>query len=243
MKQSNKLFLDILMGAVIPILILNNLTKPLGAPTAYVLAAMIPVAWVLIDLFFITRTFNFITSYSGLTAVMQGALAFWFVDGMLFALKDTAALLVTVLVFGGSILIGRPILQFFFRQVVTPTTPQQEEALRVLFAEKNIQRAFTWGTLIIVVQNIITSSINFVLNLQIVIAKFGTDEFNQQVAQVNTITRIAFPILAIIAFGLGLWMVYRAIYRELPSEDGKSQFESEFWTLMDIREQQKQQAG
>ncbi len=224
------------MGAVIPILILNNLTKPLGAPTAYVFAALVPVGWVLIDLFLITRTFNFITSYSGLTAVMQGALAFWFVDGMLFAFKDTAALLATVLVFGGSILIGKPILQFFFRQVVSPTTPAQEDALKQLITEPSIKRAFVLGTLIIVIQNIITSAVNFYLNLQIVLAKFGSDEFNQQVAQVNTITRIAFPIMAIIAFALGLWIVYRAIYQKLPSEEGKSQIESEFWTLMEMRE-------
>ena len=199
MKQSTKLFLDILMGAIIPILILNNLTKPLGAPVAYVFAALVPVGWVLIDLLVITRTFNFITSYSGLTAVMQGALAFWFVDGMLFAFKDTAALFATILVFSGSMLIGRPILQFFFRQVVSPTTPEQEIALKQLIAEPAIKRAFTVGTLIIVVQNMVAAITNFILNLQIVLAKFGSDEFNQQVAQVNTITRIAFPIMAIIS--------------------------------------------
>jgi hypothetical protein len=237
MKQSTKLFLDILMGAVIPILILNNLTKPLGAPPAYVLAALIPVGWVLIDLFLITRTFNFITSYSGLTAVMQGALAFWFVDGVLFALKDSAALAVSVLVFGGSVLIGRPILQFFFRQVVSPTTPAHEVSLRQLFGEPGVRRGFTIGTLIVVVQSLIAAVVNFYLNLQIVRSAFGSDAFNSEVAQVNTITRIAFPLMAIVAFSLGLWIVYRAIYQQLPSEEGKSQIESEFWTLVEMREQ------
>jgi len=42
--------------------------------------------------------------------------------------------------------------------------------------------------------------------------------------------------MAIVGFGLGLWLVYRAIYRHLPSEEGKSQFESEFWTLVELRE-------
>jgi hypothetical protein len=237
MKQSNKLFLDILMGAVIPILILNNLSKPLGAPTAYVLAALIPVGWVLIDLFLISRTFNFITSYSGLTAVMQGALAFWFVDGVLFALKDTAALAVSVLVFGGSILIGKPILQFFFRQVVSPTTPAHEESLRQIFAEPGVRRGFQIGTLVVVVQSLISALVNFYLNLQIVVSAFGTDSFNSEVAQVNTITRIAFPLMAIVAFSLGLWIVYRAIYQQLPAEEGKSKLESEFWTLVELREQ------
>jgi hypothetical protein len=220
MKQSNKLFLDILMGAVIPILILNNLSKPLGAPTAYVLAALIPVGWVLIDLFLISRTFNFITSYSGLTA-----------------LKDTAALAVSVLVFGGSILIGKPILQFFFRQVVSPTTPAHEESLRQIFAEPGVRRGFQIGTLVVVVQSLISALVNFYLNLQIVVSAFGTDSFNSEVAQVNTITRIAFPLMAIVAFSLGLWIVYRAIYQQLPAEEGKSKLESEFWTLVELREQ------
>jgi len=34
------------MGALVPILVLNNLTPCLGAPPAYVFAALIPVAWV-----------------------------------------------------------------------------------------------------------------------------------------------------------------------------------------------------
>lgn len=236
MKQSTKLMLDILMGAVIPILILNNLTKPLGAPVAYVTAALVPVTWVLIDLFLITRTFNFITSYSGLTAVMQGALAFWFVDGLLYAIKDTAALLVTLVVFGGSIVIGRPILQFFFRQVVNPDTPAREAAFARLLGVPDVRRAFSLGTLIVVGQNAISAVVNFFLNLRIVLSRFGSDAFNQEVAQVNTITRVAFPVLAVIGFGIGLWLVYRAVYRHLPSEEGKDQFESEFWTLVEMRE-------
>lgn len=241
MKQSTKLFLDLLMGAVIPILILNNLTRPLGAPTAYVFAALVPVAWVLIDLFLISRKFNFITSYAGVTAVMNGALAFWFVDGLLFALKDTAALILTLVVFGGSILIGRPILTFFFRQIVNADTPEREAALADLFAERSVRGAFTTGTLVIVLQSAIAVVVNLYLNLSIVLARFGTEEFNQQVAQVNTITRIVFPILAIIAFTGGIWMVYRTIYRHLPSEEGKSQFESEFWTLMEMRQASQSQ--
>ncbi|GAB4109821.1 MAG: hypothetical protein Fur005_07950 [Roseiflexaceae bacterium] len=240
MKQSNKLFLDILMGAVIPILILNNLTKILGGPMTYVLAALVPVAWVLIDLFLITRTFNFITSYSGLTAIMQGALAFWFVDGVLFAVKDTAALMVSVLVFGGSILIGKPILTFFFRQVVTPDTPEREASLARITAIPAVRRAFNWGTLVVVAQSSISAAINFYLNLQMVQSSFGSEAFNQEVASVNAITRIAFPILAIIGFAAGIWIVYRAVYQQLPSEEGKSQIESEFWKLVEMREAQQQ---
>jgi hypothetical protein len=110
MSRNTKLFLDILMGAVIPILILNYLSGPLGAPAAYLVSALIPVGWVFVDLLLITRRFNVITSYIGLSAIVRGALAFWFVDGWLFALKDTAGQIVASLVFVGSVAVGWPII-------------------------------------------------------------------------------------------------------------------------------------
>src|SRR5262245_52324836 len=110
MPRSLKLALDILMGAVLPIAVLNNLTGPLGAPMAYVVAALIPVGWVVIDLLLITRQFNAITVVAGLTALSSGVLAFWFVDGVLFALKDSVGLLSYTALLGGSVVIGKPFL-------------------------------------------------------------------------------------------------------------------------------------
>ncbi len=236
MKQSHKLVLDILMGAVIPILVLNNLSSRLGAPTAYVIAALIPVGWVAVDLFFITRRLNFITVMAGMNAMASGALAFWFVDGMRYAVKDSAALILTALLFGGSIVAGRPILSAFFRQVVNPDTPQREQSLARLLAIADVARALTLGTAIVAVQTLLSTAVNIVLNLQIVQASFGTDIFNQQVATVNAITRVAFPVLSMLGFVAAIWLTYRAVYRHLPSEEGKSQLESEFWTLVDMWE-------
>ena len=116
--KSIKPIIDIVIGAVIPILILNNLTKTLGAEMTYVLAALVPVSYTLIDTFFISRRFNVITSYVALAAIMNGVLAFWWVDGWRFAIKDTAAFLVTLLVFVGSLVLGKPILQFFMAQIL-----------------------------------------------------------------------------------------------------------------------------
>jgi hypothetical protein len=238
MSRGTKLFLDLLMGAVIPILILNNLTGPLGAPTAYVLSALVPVGWVFVDLLFITKRFNVITSYIGLAAIVRGALAFWFVDGLLFAIKDTAGGIIATLVFGGSVLIGRPIMRAFLVQALNPDTPEREAALGRLLAERPIHRALVMGTLIVLLFNIATSIANFVLNLQIVVAPFGTEAFNQQVAQVNAITRIALSIPEFIAFGVAFWIVFRALYGNLPAEEGKQPMESDFWELLRMREAQ-----
>lgn len=224
------------MGAVFPILILNNLTEPLGAPTAYVLAALVPVGWVFTDLFFITRRFNFITSYIGVTALANGLLAFWFVDGILFAFKDSAAAIVSFLVFGGSLLIGRPAMQFFATQALNPDTREREDALRRLWREPPVYRALYAGTWIVLVENVLTGILNFFLNYTIVVAPFGSLEFNQQVAQVNAITRVVMPIVSMVAVGAAIWLVYRALYRQLPREEGRPQLESDFWDLVQLRE-------
>jgi hypothetical protein len=239
MKQSTKLMLDILMGAVIPILILNYLTRPLGAPVAYVVAALVPVGWVAFDLFFLTKKFNFITSFIGLTAIVNGALAFWFVDGVRFAIKDTAALALNVLVFAGSILIGRPVLRFFAAQALNPDTAEREAALGELLDLPDVRRALVSGTLVIVLANLLMAAVNFYLNLTIVTAPFGGEEFNTQVARVNGITRILLPIPSIAAFAAGIYLVYRALYRELPTEAGKPQLESDFWDLVALRENER----
>jgi hypothetical protein len=63
-NRSLKLALDILLGAVVPILVLSYLSDPLGAVPAYLLSALIPVGWVLADLSFVSRRFNFITAFS-----------------------------------------------------------------------------------------------------------------------------------------------------------------------------------
>jgi hypothetical protein len=69
-----------------------------------------------------------------------------------------------------------------------------------------------------------------------VLAAFGTELFNQQVAYVNAITRVALSIPSVIVFAIAMWMMYRAVYEHLPSEEGKSQLESDFWDLVNQRE-------
>jgi hypothetical protein len=233
MKGFTKLALDIIMGALIPILILNNLTRPLGAPTAYVLAALVPVAYVLVDTLFITRRFNFITSYVALSAILNGLLAFWFVDGVLFALKDTASLIVGVMLFAGSAIAGRPILRYFMAQAMTPDTPARTAALDQLLIQPAVFRTLVIGTAVVAAESALAGAVNFWLNLNTVTAPFGVELFNQQVAQVNTITRLAFPVANIVAFLIAFGLVFRAVYACLPKEAADAKGQGELWPLIE----------
>jgi len=238
MKKAIKLIIDVAMGAVIPIIVLERFSGSdrFGAVTAYVIAALVPLVWVVIDLFFITRKFNFITSYIGFSSIVSGILAFWFVDGLLFAIKDTVGLLLRVLIFGGSIVIARPILKYFFIQALKPDTPDKAKALAHLFDERSVGMAFRQATWLVVIETALAAAVNFYLNLRFVLAPFGTELFNQQVAFVNAITRVVLTIPSVVVFSIAMWMMYRAVYQHLPSEAGKSQLESDFWDLVNKRE-------
>ncbi len=223
------------MGAVIPILILNRLTDPLGAPTAYVLAALVPVAWVLTDLLFITRTFNFITSVAGLAAIVNGVLAFWFVDGLLFAFKDSISEFLFAGILGGSVLVGKPVLAYIFAQVVGADTPERRDSLAKLMRERPVARALIVATLIVTLESLVVAVVNFFLNFNIVVADFGTGTFNSQVARVNAITRVSFPILSVFTFFVAFYMIYRAVFQRLPTDD-PAPAGDDFWRLVAERE-------
>ena len=74
--------------------------------------------------------------------------------------------------------------------------------------------------------------VNFLLNIRIVTASFGTEAFNTQVAHVNAITRIALGIPEFAAWGIALSLVYYAIYTKLP----RAPEDLDFWDRVELRE-------
>ncbi len=84
----------------------------------------------------------------------------------------------TVGVLDGSLLLGHPALRAFAEQGLDPRTPEQESALRGLFAERPVRRALVRGTAMLALVHAAAGAANFLLNLSIIAASFGTDEFN-----------------------------------------------------------------
>ena len=236
MGRSLKLGLDFLFGLVVPIVILSRFSDELGNVTAYVVSALVPVTWVAIDLLFITKRFNFITSFLGLNAVVRGILAFWFVDGLAYAFKDSVPSLLWVVVFGASLVFGRPLIGAFLEQSFDPRTREQERSLRGLFDERPARRALWFGTLAMVLLSIVTGVANFFLNVWIVTAGFGTRAFNAQVAESNAIARFAISIPETLALMVVVGLALRAVYARLPGDPG----EKDFWDLMELRKSQQE---
>jgi hypothetical protein len=236
MSKSVKLTLDILIGAVAPVLILKYGTAPLGTLPAYLTAALIPVAWVLLDLFVITRRFNFITTYGGMGAILRGALAFWYVSGALFAFKDSASYLLAVLVFGGTLFVGKPVTRAIALQGLSPDTPEREKAMDRLLDEPSVVVKLRQATLAIALTNLGAGAFNYWINYRMVKAQFGTPLFNDQVANVNAITRIVLVLPDMLALFWAFSIMYKAIYALLPADEGGDPKDGDFWELVARRE-------
>lgn len=236
MPKYLKLALDILIGAVVPILILKYGTAPLGTLQAYLVAALIPVAWVLADLAFVTRRFNFITTYVGASAIMRGALAFWYVDGAKFAFKDSASYLFAFLVFGISALTASPATRTIALQGLDPDTPDRERQTNELLNEPRVRKSVAQASLIVAFTNLVAGAINSIINYKMVLAPFNTAAFNDQVANVNAITRVVLVLPDMLALFFAFSLMYKAMYSMLPSEDGKDPTDGDFWHLLQQRD-------
>jgi hypothetical protein len=135
-----------------------------------------------------------------------------------YALKDTVGGIVDVLLFGGSLLPDRPLLGAFVAQALDPRTPEQEASLERLFAERSVARTLLISTAGLTLLNVATAAINFVLNLWMVTAPFGTGEFNSQVARVNALTRLTLGVPEFLVMGLAIWWVIYSLHARLYSQ-------------------------
>ncbi len=214
-----KIFLDLIMGALIPVLVLKYGTKPLGEIPAYVIAGLIPAVYVLGDLLFYSRKVNVVTTYIALGAISSAALVFWYVDGWKYAIKDSFGSLLGVTMFGGSLLFRKPLFQFFLLQVAEFEPPEVLVKLRRLFDEPSVYSALAMATVVQMSECLLAGTINFILNLNRVTSQFPSEAFNNEKAGVDAITRILFPILSLGGFVVGYLLVTRRAARLAPNAD------------------------
>ncbi len=201
----------------------------LGNVTTYVIAALIPAIYILIDTT-LTRKFNPITTVAASSALLGGGLAFLQVSGAAFALKDSYRPIVFALIMIGSLILGKPFFQVFLRQAVTDVTDDKKPLLEKLFNSPGVRAGLRNATLLIAVESIITAAANFAVNFSIVKALFGTKDFNAQVAQVNGIMYLPSTAASLVAFGLAYWLVQRGMTKDFGP---KAQlFEDSMWDAL-----------
>ena len=234
-----KLGLDLLFTLVIPNLLLGKTFPTLNFGfkdlvgsnvTTYVIAALVPVTYTLFDLLR-NRKFNPVTVLAGSSAMIGGALAFLQVSGAAFALKDSYGSIFLALVMGGSLLLGRPFFKLFFQTILTPENDHQRGLLARMWANPSVKQGLVLGTLVIFLEAIAMGTLNFWQNLRIVKDTFGTDTFNEQVAQVNLIMRAPSIITSLVSFALAFYLVQQGVSKAYGPK--VSLFEDHFFQVLE----------
>ena len=183
-----------------------------GNVRAYVLAALIPVAYVLWDLIR-NRTLSPVAMIGGAGAIFSGALAFWFVDGFWFAVKDSARSYLTGVLFLVSAATSVPLLRVFIDAASLGETPEHRAATQQAMRDPGVHRALALGTVLFAAVDLLGGVVNSIVNYARVTAKFGTDAFNAEVATVNAIMRVPGLIVSLAGIAVAFWIVQRAVQK------------------------------
>lgn len=230
-NQTQKIILDLVFTLVIPILILSpNLlgdgisvasllgSEKTGHIRAYLLAALIPVVYVLWDLV-IRRNVSMIALMGGAGALMSGALAFWYVDGFWYAIKDSARSYISAIIFFVSAFTPYPLLRLFIEAAfIGSEDPLQKRALSHVLNDHSVKKGIFVGTMAFVFFDIVGGVVNSIANYRHVVDSFGTEGFNKQIADVNAIMRLPNMAISFIGIGVALYIIHRAVIQRYGKE-------------------------
>ncbi|AFZ66653.1 VC0807 family protein [Deinococcus peraridilitoris] len=220
-----KLLQDLLFTLIIPISVLSpnllgsgfSFARVLGSSPslsgtvrAYLLAALVPVAYTAFDLL-VRRRVSPIAIFAGATALITGGLAFWFVDGALYAFKDSLLRFLIAALAVVSVWFRYPLFRIFLDASSLTAKAEERQALGKVMTQRTVIKALGAGTLIFALVEVIAGIVNFFVNLRIVTAPFDTPDFNAQVAQANAVMRLPSIVMFLIGFALAGWIVQRAV--------------------------------
>ncbi len=177
---------------------------------AYLLAALIPVVYVLWDILK-NKNLSPVALIGGAGAIFGGALAFWYVDGFWYAIKDSARSYLTGILFLISAATSVPLFRVFLDAASIGEKPEDRAATQQAMRDPGVHRGLVLGTIVFAVVDLIGGVVNSIVNYDRVVAKFGSEEFNGQVAAVNAIMRIPGLVISLVGVFAAIWFVQRAV--------------------------------
>lgn len=214
---------DLIFTLIIPILILNpnllgdgiGIASLLGEGKtgnirAYLLASLIPVVYVLWDIV-VKRNVSPVALFGGAGALISGALTFWYVDGFWYAIKDSARSYLAAALFFVSAFTAMPLIRVFLDAASVGENPTERLATQQALSDPQVRRGLVAGSLAFAGIDLLGGIVNSVANYRHVLAKFGSDDFNKQVAEVNAIMRVPSLLISLAGVGLAMWLVQRAV--------------------------------
>ncbi|GEM44502.1 hypothetical protein [Deinococcus cellulosilyticus] len=188
------LLLNLLMTALFPLVALqkklpgldwglHELITPAGA---FMVAALVPATYLLVQRWQSRKT-SVLWLLVTVSTLLNALMGFWWVSGLLFALKDSSGSLFLATCTGLSLVLRRPLFGFILWEFLQPQGEVQQQVLRD-FMEKGRGRQLVWfSTFLLCVKGLTVAGLNISIKFQLVKSPFGTPDFNAQLAEAMTL--------------------------------------------------------
>lgn len=104
-----------------------------------------------------------------------------------------------------------PLFRVFLDAASIGEKPEDRAATQQAMRDPAVHRGLVLGTVVFSVVDLIGGVVNSIVNYARVTAKFGTDDFNAQIAAVNAVMRVPGLVISLIGVFAAIWFVQRAV--------------------------------
>lgn len=215
-KQENA-FLNILFNIVLPVFILNRLTKYLGPGGALVLALAFPLCYGAYDLVKRKKT-NAMSILGLLNVGVTGSLAFAGLTGFWFAVKEAAFPLLVGLFVLGSAFTRKPFIETLFLNPALMKTDLLEEKLQANGKKEEFHAHLRKATMWLACSFAFSAFLNFVLAKRIfldidetLLPEARSVILNDQIAQMTSYSMVVIMLPSMVFLMAIFWYLLRGI--------------------------------
>lgn len=215
-KQENA-FVSIFFNILLPVVVLNQLTKRLGdnGPTvALVAALLLPIGYAAWD-YWTRRHKNYVSLLGVINILFTGGLALFQLEGLWFAVKEAAFPLILGLGVIGSTFTTKPLMKVITYNLQVLDMNKVETKLRESQREQAFERHLRLSTHLFAASFFISSILNFVLAARIFTAidpslpeLERSALLNEQIAQM---TWMGFVVIALPLMGFSMLIMWHLL--------------------------------
>lgn len=216
MKEKNNPLINLLFNIVVPILILNKLSRVLGALPALLLALSAPLIYLVWDLWK-KKKINYFSILGLLNVGLTGSLAVLNLDGVWFWIKEAAFPGLVGIFVLASAWTKQPFIQTLILNPELMNLELIEARVRAKGEDHLLERVARNSTIFLSLSFFLSSLLNFIVArrifLPIAVEIQGEQKsllLNEQIAEM---TKVSFPIILVPSFLLLMGLMFYLLHR------------------------------
>lgn len=194
-QKKENMFLNLIVNIVIPTVILSKFSSEehLGVTWAIVVALSFPIAYGLKDLFQ-TGKFNLFSAIGIISITLTGGMALLKLPPEYIAIKEAGIPALFALFTIVSLKTRYPLVKTLLYNDKIMQIDKVNQALESHNNKKGFERALTNASWLLALSFVVSSILNYVLAVVLLVSEPGTEAFNQELGKMQA---LSFPVIAV----------------------------------------------